>query len=57
MNEKRDVLEEMKIEKVDLVKIDVEGAELEVLKGLERTLYNLTLRKSVPTSSLIEEVN
>jgi FkbM family methyltransferase len=33
-----DVLKEIGIEKVDLVKLDVEGAELEVLKGLERTL-------------------
>lgn len=32
------VLEEMGIKKLDLVKIDVEGAELEALEGLEKTL-------------------
>ena len=34
------VLAEMGIERVDLIKIDVEGAEYEVLKGLENTLIN-----------------
>ena len=33
-----DVLTEVGIARVDLIKIDVEGAELEVLKGLEETL-------------------
>jgi FkbM family methyltransferase len=32
------VLIENRIQKVDLIKIDVEGAEYDVLKGLERTL-------------------
>lgn len=32
------VLNEIGIEKIDVVKLDVEGAELEVLKGLEITL-------------------
>jgi FkbM family methyltransferase len=32
------VLEEIGVKKLDLVKIDVEGAELEVLKGMEKTL-------------------
>jgi FkbM family methyltransferase len=32
------VLKEEGVKRVDLVKIDVEGAELEVLKGLEKTL-------------------
>jgi FkbM family methyltransferase len=34
------VLKEMNLEKVDLVKVDVERAEFEVLKGLESTLLN-----------------
>ena len=34
------VLKEKGIEKLDLVKVDVEGAEYEVLKGLEKTLIN-----------------
>jgi FkbM family methyltransferase len=33
-----EVLKELGIARVDLVKIDVEGAELEVLRGLEETL-------------------
>ncbi|MEM4035811.1 MAG: FkbM family methyltransferase [Fervidicoccaceae archaeon] len=33
-----DVLDELGVERVDCVKIDVEGAELEVLKGLVKTL-------------------
>ena len=33
-----DLLSELKVRKVDLIKIDVEGAELEVLLGLKRTL-------------------
>jgi FkbM family methyltransferase len=33
-----DVLKELGIARVDLIKIDVEGAELEVLRGLEETL-------------------
>lgn len=37
------VLNETGIEKVDIIKIDVEGAELEVLKGL-----NMTLKKENP---------
>lgn len=32
------MVEELKIEKVDMIKIDVEGAELDVLKGAEDTL-------------------
>lgn len=32
------VLEEIGVKKVDMVKIDVEGAELEVLRGMEKTL-------------------
>jgi len=32
------VLNELGIARVDLIKVDVEGAELEVLKGLEGTL-------------------
>lgn len=32
------VLEELGVEKVDWLKIDVEGAEVEVLRGLEKTL-------------------
>jgi len=39
-----DVLEELRVEKVNWIKIDVEGAELEVLKGLQNTL-----RKYRPT--------
>lgn len=31
------VFEELKVEKIDYIKIDVEGAELEVLKGLVKT--------------------
>ena len=34
------VLKELKIDKLDLIKIDVEGAEYEVIKGLEKTLTN-----------------
>ena len=34
------VLAEKRIEHVDMIKIDVEGAEYEVLKGLESTLIN-----------------
>lgn len=34
------VLAERRIEHVDLIKVDVEGAEYEVLKGLESTLIN-----------------
>ena len=33
-----DVLEERRIEKVDIIKIDVEGADLMVLRGAQRTL-------------------
>ena len=33
-----DILEELNIDRVDWVKIDVEGAEYEVLQGMERTL-------------------
>jgi FkbM family methyltransferase len=32
------ILQELKIKKVDLVKLDVEGAEFEVLKGMKSTL-------------------
>jgi len=40
-----DVLNKLGVEKVDFIKIDVEGAELEVLKGLTKTLekYNPTV--------------
>jgi len=34
------VLRELKIKRVDLIKIDVEGSEYEVVKGLEKTLRN-----------------
>ncbi|MBM3228373.1 FkbM family methyltransferase, partial [Candidatus Pacearchaeota archaeon] len=33
-----DILKELKIKRVDLIKIDVEGAEADVLKGTEKTL-------------------
>ncbi|MHA1664401.1 MAG: FkbM family methyltransferase [Candidatus Njordarchaeales archaeon] len=33
-----DVLDKLNIGKVNYIKIDVEGAEFEVLKGLEKTL-------------------
>jgi len=44
------VLTELKVEKVNWIKIDVEGAEFEVLKGLQNTL-----RKHRPT--LIVEIS
>ena len=44
------VLNELKVEKVNWIKIDVEGAEFEVLKGLQNTL-----RKHRPT--LIVEIS
>ncbi|MCS7139609.1 MAG: FkbM family methyltransferase, partial [Candidatus Nezhaarchaeota archaeon] len=33
-----DVVRDLRVKRVDLIKIDVEGAELEVLEGLVRTL-------------------
>lgn len=35
-----DILEELGVERVDLIKIDVEGAEADVLKGARKTLKN-----------------
>ncbi len=45
------VLEELEIEKVDLIKIDVEGVEYEVVQGLERTLKNQNPKVFVEISS------
>jgi len=36
-----DVLDELKLENVDVVKIDAEGAELEILLGSQRHIYNI----------------
>ena len=33
------VIDELKLSKVDLIKVDVEGAEAEVLRGLKRTIH------------------
>jgi FkbM family methyltransferase len=38
------VLSGLNLEKIDWIKIDVEGAELEVLKGLQDTLKRLDPR-------------
>ncbi|MEM8642492.1 MAG: FkbM family methyltransferase [Cyanobacteria bacterium P01_G01_bin.54] len=39
-----DVIREYKLEKIDLLKIDVEGLEMEVLEGAESTLENNKIR-------------
>ena len=33
-----DIINELKIKKIDFLKIDIEGAELEALKGAEKSL-------------------
>jgi len=52
------VLEELGVESVDWVKIDVEGAEVEVLQGLEKTMSrspNLKLLVEVHTNETAEK--
>lgn len=49
------VLAELGIDKIDLVKMDVEGAELEVLRGLERTLKSASPRLVIETVREDEE--
>lgn len=52
------VLEELGVEKVDWVKIDVEGAEVEVLQGMEKTIShspNLRLLVELHSDETIEK--
>jgi len=51
-----DVLDALNIRKVDYVKIDVEGAELEVLKGMERTLKRFRPIVIVEITENLDEV-
>lgn len=52
------VLEELGIEKIDWLKIDVEGAEVEVLRGLEKTIShnpNLKILVEVHSPEALEQ--
>ncbi|MFV8226678.1 FkbM family methyltransferase [Christiangramia aquimixticola] len=49
-----DFVEENKIEKIDFIKMDVEGAELEILKGAKKMLSQLKPNLSIATYHLVE---
>lgn len=47
-----DLLKQLKIEKVDIIKIDVEGAEMEVFEGASKTLSNPDIKLIVEFNSV-----
>lgn len=49
-----DFIEENSIEKVDFIKMDVEGAELDILKGATRLLNTLKPNLSIATYHIVE---
>ncbi len=49
-----DFVEENKIKKIDFIKMDVEGAELNILKGAKKMLSNFKPNLSIATYHLVE---
>jgi FkbM family methyltransferase len=51
------VVDELGIKRVDLIKIDVEGAELSILKGAEKTIYQFKPSLTIAAYHYPEEVD
>lgn len=48
------ILTELKINKVDFIKMDIEGAEIEVLKGMEETLRNNDVKLAIEAFHIVD---
>lgn len=52
-----DALEELGIEKIDVLKMDIEGAEIEAIQGCEKTLRNNVAEVMVATYHIVNGQN